>query len=239
VEKQYILDEIKRAATANGGVPLGRGRFAKETGIKESDWAGKYWPRWSDAIREAGFEPNRLQWRYDDGTLIEEYIRLIRELARFPVVTEVRLKCREDSTFPSSKTFERFGSKQQFAAKILDYCSGRTEYKDVMALCAQVAKPPQDALEQVTRSEEVLGFVYLMKSGRYYKIGRSNAAGRREYEIAIQLPEKIETIHTIRTDDPSGIERYWHHRFEAKRKNGEWFDLSPLDVKAFKRRKFM
>ena len=78
-----------------------------------------------------------------------------------------------------------------------------------------------------------------MKSGRYYKIGRSNAAGRREYELAIQLPEKLKTIHSIRTDDPPGIERYWHRRFETKRKNGEWFDLNPLDVKAFRRRKFM
>ena len=42
-------------------------------------------------------------------------------------------------------------------------------------------------------------------------------------------------IHSIKTNDPSGIEAYWHKRFEAKRMQGEWFNLSSADIKAFKR----
>ncbi len=86
---------------------------------------------------------------------------------------------------------------------------------------------------------QLVGFVYLMKHGKYYKIGKTNATGRREYELAVQLPEKLRTIHVIKTDDPNGIEEYWHKRFETKRGNGEWFDLETADVQAFKRRKFM
>ena len=78
------------------------------------------------------------------------------------------------------------------------------------------------------------GEVYLFKSGRYYKIGKTIDTVRRGNELRIQLAEKIDLIHSIKTDDPSGIESYWHRRFDSKRMNGEWFDLNSSDVKAFK-----
>ncbi len=84
-----------------------------------------------------------------------------------------------------------------------------------------------------------MGFVYLMRSGRHYKIGKTNAVGRRERELAIQFPEEVVQVHAIRTDDPGGIEEYWLKRFGDRSQGGEWFQLSANDVAAFKRRKFM
>lgn len=85
----------------------------------------------------------------------------------------------------------------------------------------------------------MVGFVYLLRAGRNFKIGKTNAVGRRERALAVQLSERADTGHVIKTDDPGGIEAYWHRRFADWRKNGEWFELRPEDVRAFKRRKFM
>jgi hypothetical protein len=56
-KKRLIINEIRRTAQANRGIPLGQINFSKATGIKISDWRGKLWLRWSDVQAAAGFEP--------------------------------------------------------------------------------------------------------------------------------------------------------------------------------------
>lgn len=241
MDKQHILDEIRRTAKENGGVALGRQRFLAETGIRASDWSGRFWVRWSDAIREAGYEPNMKQGALEDDYLLEKLAELVRELGHYPVNAELKMKAREKPGFPSHATFsEHFGRRAQIVSALVDWCDLHPGWEDVRAICRPLAISPklEEETEKVTEEPE-LGYVYLLKSGKYYKIGRSNAPGRREYELSIQLPEPVVTIHAIKTDDPVGIERYWHQRFFDRRKNGEWFELSRSDISAFCRRKFV
>lgn len=237
--KTHILAEIERTAEANGGLPLGRARFEAETGIKEADWFGRYWARWSDAVREAGLTPNEYNTAYDDDVLLEKYANLAKELERLPVAGDLRLKARSDKEFPSHSTFNRLGQKQEVIRRLAIYCRSHEGYEDVGRLCEGYLPPEVSEVDQPLAPEEKLGFVYLMRSGRYYKIGMSNSVGRREYELGLQLPDPVSVVHAIRTDDPPGIEEYWHKRFAAKRKNGEWFELNAADIAVFKRRKFM
>ena len=242
MDKLYILEEIRRTAKDNGGKPLGFNKFSTLTGIRESDWFGKYWTKWGDALIEAGYQPNKMMTAYNDEFIIKKLISLIRELRKFPVKGELKLKRSQDSDFPSIGVFRRVGKKAEIARKIIDYCSAREGFEDVIEICKPISKSlsrVQEPTESTRFDDEEFGEVYLMKSGKYHKIGRSNAAGRREYEISLQLPEKPTLIHIIKTDDPVGIEAYWHKRFGNRRKRGEWFELSPEDVKVFKRRTFM
>ena len=59
LSKEQILVEIKRTAKENGGKPLGKLRFVKETGIGPYDWQ-RYWTQFGKAQQEAGLSPNQL-----------------------------------------------------------------------------------------------------------------------------------------------------------------------------------
>lgn len=194
--KKHILAEIKRTAQANGDIPLGRERFLRETGIKASDWLGKYWIRWSDAIREAGYQPNQFQEAYNDTELVVKLIEVIRELGHFPLTAELRLKAHDDPNFPSHTIWGRLGSKQQRVAKVLNYCEERRGYDDVVALCTSITEIPTDRCQ--LENLDVLvdntkgikaGYVYMasLKLGREkrYKIGKAILAERRKDQISI------------------------------------------------------
>jgi hypothetical protein len=224
VTKAHILDDVKRTANANGGQPLGRQRLYAETGIKETDWSGRYWAPWSEALRDAGYSPNHFQSAYDEQFLLDKLAAFIQELGHFPVVAELKLKRVQDPEFPSHGTFARLGGKTKLATRLVDFCQQHDSYEDVAAICAPISLDSElKEARNATKGLETFGSVYLLKSGRYYKVGRTNAVGRRERELSIQLPERAIVVHSIKTDDPAGIEAYWHVRFKDKRKNGERF----------------
>jgi hypothetical protein len=77
------------------------------------------------------------------------------------------------------------------------------------------------------------GVVYLLKSGDYYKIGKSQDFPRRRIQLDTQLPEKSILLATIRAPDIQEEEHWWHTHFAEKRLNGEWFALDESDIKEF------
>jgi hypothetical protein len=239
VDKEHIVSEIRRTATANGGQALGKGRFAAETGIREADWRGRYWARWSDALAEAGFGPNEYQTATPEAVLMASLADEIVRMGRMPTVSELALRRRSDATFPSSGVFERLGPKSDWAHLVAEFFPDRAELQAILSPLLVDPTPRLKPEDGLVVSEQQDGFVYLLRSGKHYKIGYTLDVGRRRYDLAIQLPEAVEEVHTIRTDDPAGIERYWHERFADRRKNGEWFELTRADINAFKRRKFM
>lgn len=172
MEKQHILNEIRRTAKANGGDPLGRERFLTDTGIKQSDWYGKYWIRWGDAVREAGF------------------------------------------------------------------CRAHEGFQDVLDLCPEATDRRRYSPEKEAGSEEI-GFIYLIKSGRYYKSAEATLRDDANTNLPSNFPKEptrcTKSVRMIllalKHTGTTGLNR------SVRMANG--LNLSPFEIKAFCRRKFM
>lgn len=216
MNKEYIIKEINRTAKENKGIPLGEKKFTAETGIKKADWHGKYWTKWSDALVEAGYTPNKMNSAYDESGLIEQVISLIREIKKLPATVDFKIKAFKTGNFPSHNTFRsRLGNKYELANKIMIYCKDKSEYLDVIDICKGVSNTLKPETEHYSKEIDFdFGYVYLMKSGHFYKIGSSKCVERRNYELGIKLPETLKIMHKIKTDDPTEIENYWHSRFK-------------------------
>ena len=234
--RQHIVSEIQRLATENGGQAPGVNAFTKATGIVESKWLGKFWARWSDALVEAGYEPNSWQGKSDEETILSGLIAACRHYGHFPTNAEINILRQSNSEIPSPKTIKNnFGLRPQLIAALKKYVGDDPDYADISAMLPEIT-PRKSSHSKGTKPVD--GNVYLIKSGENFKIGRSDELERRVKEIRIALPDAATLVHAIATDDPPGIEAYWHRRFADRRANGEWFKLTPDDVKAFLRRKF-
>lgn len=235
--RDVILGEIRRLSVANEGRPPGQLLFARETGIAEHQWRGKFWARWGDALIEAGFQPNVWTQRLDSDAVLACVVAACRHFGRLPTNDEMEIYRKSDPSIPTGQAIRRhFGSRSSLVSALSKRVAEKAEWADITAMLSDVkTSNPAPATKPGKTAD---GSVYLIRSGDFYKIGRSDDIERRVKEIRIALPDKANLVHTIRTDDPPGIEAYWHRRFDDKRANGEWFRLSSADVSAFKKRKF-
>lgn len=236
--RDLILNEIRRLAGLNGGRPPGFVLFSRETGIGEHQWRGKFWARWSDAIAEAGLQPNQWTERLASSDVLKSLITVCRHYGRLPTVAEIKMYRTSDPSVPNAETIRaHFKSRAGIIAALVKFSDENEGYDDIKAMLPDGLPP----LAEPASSNQLAvkeGFVYLIQSGAFYKVGRSDDIERRFKEIRTAMPDKATLVHTIRTDDPVGIEAYWHLRFAEKRVNGEWFKLASLDISAFKKRKY-
>lgn len=230
--RERIVEEIRRL-TAAAGKPPGKLVFARATGIQESAWSGRIWARWNDALAEAGFEGNTLQSRFDTADVLTAIIQACHHYGHVATIREMQLYKRATPSFPSKGAV---ASHFPTRAALLAALSARAATDP--DLTAMLARERPEAPNPGPAAPAHEGYVYLLKSGTFYKVGRSDNLERRVKEVRIALPEAVTLVHAIKTDDPPGIEAYWHKRFAQHRRNGEWFSLGGAELAAFKRRRF-
>ena len=235
VFRSRIISEIRRVHAETGAAP-GNRTFQQHTGIAEKEWRGKIWARWGDALKDAGLEPNSLSPRMTDDSILRAAAIATIRLGKLPTQHDLRILWRDDPDTPSVTTLRAHFPRW---AMMSDALKGWAA-KDTNAAYAEILEliPVQSVVLDDPPSTQEHGHVYLLRAGDYYKIGQSSDLEKRVKSINVALPDKATLEHAISTDDPPGIEAYWHRRFADRRANGEWFKLSKADIFAFKKRKF-
>jgi hypothetical protein len=234
--KADIVALIRDVAESQGG-DVSMRRFIELSGIKERQFIGVHWATWNEVKQDAGLETNTfLQPPLDEDKVIPDVAALVAQLGRWPTDRQLQMAKRRNGRIPTRSVFRRLTTDTPFLRRLREYCSERAELASVAIL---VSEKLRESLAPVTAAVATAGFVYMLRSGRRYKIGRTSSPTRRHREVRLELPDRTDLVHSIETDDPQGIEAYWHSRFAAKRiRDTEFFELSAADVAAFKKRKF-
>ena len=163
---------------------------------------------------------------------------LVRGLGRFPVKGEIQLKARIDPKFPSLNPFRRLGGS---ACSRLDWRSFAAIEAKLISRNFVLGQLKTENSETVTKETAIadLGYVYLIKARRFIRLAERTLWAGENASLPSSSPTRRRSSTRSITDDPGGIEEYWHRRFQGRRKNGEWFELTSQDLAAFRRRKFM
>ena len=217
ITDEELLDDLRKISDSLGRVPKASEYDAQ--GKYNSATYSKRFGSWNEALSAVGIEPTKYI-NIPDDLLMTNLEEVWLKLGRQPKRREMK---RPLSRFSERPYAQKFGTWKKALTKFVEFKNSQSEA----------------TREGQQQSQSAAGHVYLIQSGKYFKIGKTNDLGRRSKEIAIELPEASAVIHTIQTDDPYGIEAYCHRRFKDRRKNGEWFELSEDDVRAFRSKSSM
>lgn len=97
--RERIIREIRQLAERDGR-PSGRKEFEIQTGIRMSEWYGIHFLRWGDALREAGYKPNKKREIYSSEHVLRKFAEAVRELGHIPTVMELRMYSRGRNRCP-------------------------------------------------------------------------------------------------------------------------------------------
>ena len=237
MDRPQLLRRLNQLAQERGGHIAFRA-FVEATGVSERWLRDQPWFKgWNALLEEVGLQTKTFRVEKTPPSRIAEAVaELATRLGKWPTEDELRRERAENSTFPSPTIISPLRRSGELARLIVELASVRGELAAAASIASKHQTPESSA---PAADERVKGYVYMLRSGKRYKIGKSTDPSRRFREVRLELPEETNQVHAIATDDPSGIEAYWHQRFAEKRvRSTEFFTLSAEDVRAFKRRKY-
>jgi hypothetical protein len=74
------------------------------------------------------------------------------------------------------------------------------------------------------------GYIYLISSGKYFKIGKTKYISKRFQAFKTIIPNEWNIVHSYKTKNIDEEEKRLHSMFKHKRVIGEWFNLNVSNI---------
>jgi hypothetical protein len=240
IKKETIVERVREIAKANGGKVSFR-NFVQETGIPGQRLRKQEWFQgWNRLLEESGVSTSSFARPSIPREFIAaNVIRIAERLGRWPTEDELAREKKVNASFPSLSLIRTLKKSGALSSIIKEYCRQFPASEVIQKVVGELGTTEHLADAAIDKQGRIQGYVYMLRYGRKYKIGHTTTLARRFRDVKIELPEETIQVHAIATDDPKGIEAYWHTRFSAKQiRKTEWFELNADDVRSFKRRRY-
>src|SRR5205085_1814587 len=131
------------------------------------------------------------QPRLEHDSVVPPIANLVSRLGRWPTEAELRLAKRSDPGVPAVKVVRRLEADADFMASLREHCARTPALVHVEGIIADRHRKHRAAAIPAVATA---GYVYMMRSGKRYKIGRTSSPTRRHREVRLDLPERTDLV---------------------------------------------
>ena len=183
MDKPQITRRLTQLASERGGHIAFRA-FIAATGLSERWLRDQPWFQgWNALLKEVGLETKSFKVdRTPPETIAEAVAELITRSGKWPTEDELRREKAQNASFPSATIISPMRKTGELARLIVELGVVRPGF----AAAAEIAAKHQvHAPDAVGVDERVKGYVYMLRSGRSYKIGKSVDPSRGSVRISV------------------------------------------------------
>ncbi|MFZ3099905.1 MAG: hypothetical protein WA103_01560 [Minisyncoccales bacterium] len=159
LDKETIIDEIKRVVRLLGREDISRDEFLSNTQIISRKDLENIFRGWAYAFEAAGFKPNR-HYSISDEELFNEYTNLLKKLGHYPLGSLGIKEINNNSIYSGSTFKKRFKGLKNFAIEYQKWAKNKNREIFKKSL----------KLNTVQQSEKISeeGVVSVRNTSRYY-----------------------------------------------------------------------
>jgi len=203
MDRRRIIRAIREVAKKLGRAPS-RGEFAERTGISKY-FVCKWFRGWTEAVQTAGLEPSALNAKIEDGALLEEWGRVVRESGGMLPRHEFRKRAK----YNPLTLAKRFGGWTAVAQAFRKFARGKGEWADVVAMLPEYVRSVGRGACFVTSEEEDPEREKRKADSSASGCGRPQPEGRNDNPGQRAGVKPARHAHTGSRQDAGGTKKSW------------------------------